>query len=500
VTLTLARGPRRGDVFELTVDRIGERGEGVGALPAVIGPDRQARTYSVHVRHALPGEVVRFEVVRRRRKQLEGRLVQVVAPAEARIEPRCTHFGSPREPGKGCGGCALQHLDHAAQRRAKGQRIGRLLTNAGLDVAVLAEPLAAAPTWYYRNKMELSFGNDAERRFSLGMHPAGFRYETLDLRQCHLMSPFASAFAPEIGRWARESGLDAYDARHGTGCLRTLTLREGKRTGERMVVVQTELGHAPEGFGPAFAAAALAAADRVDGRIDAIWWIERHAARGKKTELIEHHLHGAETFAEELHLPGDRTLRFAIGPQAFFQPSTAGAEAIYAEVLSQLELADSRRGTIVDLYCGTGTIGLFLSPFAGRVIGIELNAEAVGNARANAEANAITNAEFIAGDAAKVLAERATELADIGAVVVDPPRSGLSAAALEQVASLAAPRLCYVACRPESLARDAALLRRHGYKLRKVQPVDQFPHTGHIECVALLTRDDEAATSSGDPR
>lgn len=488
--LLFPRAPRRGDVFDATIERIGDKGEGIATLPMRIGPDKQKRRFAVHIRGTLPGERVTFEVSKRHKKLLNGHLRAIIEPSPDRAEPTCRHFGAPDEAGRGCGGCALQNLTIDAQRAAKQRRVAGLLKQAGLDPALVQPTLAGSEPFFYRNKMELSFGNDADRTFSLGLHPAGFRYQTLNLSECHLMSPFASAFAPKIRLWAQENEFLAYDARTDEGFLRTLTLREGKRTGQRMAVLETEMGVEPDGLGDSFVAACHAAAAELDGRIDSLWWVQRSAARGTKTLHKEHLLDGAAHLDEELHLPGGRKLAFAIAPRAFFQPSTSGAEAIYGEVIRQLGVEDggSAGKTVVDLYCGTGTIALCVAPSCGDVVGIELNEPAVANATANAAANGITNARFIAGDAADVLQRERLNPRSIDTVIVDPPRAGLSPDAIAQVLRLAPERIIYVACRPESLARDAALLADKGYVLTTVQPVDQFPQTGHVECVASLVR------------
>ncbi|GEM_PF-104172 len=490
--IDLPRGPRRDDEWTVTITRLGDKGEGVAAVDVRIGPDRRERRYTVHIRGALPGESVTGRIVGRHRRSLDARLIAIDEPIATRIEPTCVHFGDTRQPGRGCGGCSLQNLAHPAQLDAKHAMVSKLLADRGLDVQLVKPTTAASPTWHYRNKMELSFGNDRDRQFSLGLHPAGYRYETLALSECRLMSPFASAFVPALASWAQDAGYRAFDPRKrddNAGFLRTLTLREGKRTGQHMAVIETEASvETPAAFGSSFVAAAHRIAADLDGSFDSVWWIQRDAERGKKTTYTSHHLAGTEMLREQLHLPGGRRLLFDIAPRAFFQPSTLGAEAIYAETLRQTGLADGSTDTVLDLYCGTGTIGMCLSPWAKRVIGIDLSADAIASAHANADLNGIDNVELHCGDTGKVLTDLGLGAGGIDVIVVDPPRAGLQGAALDQVVALAPKRLVYVACRPSSLARDASLLREKGYELKVVQPIDQFPHTGHVECVATLDR------------
>ncbi len=212
------------------------------------------------------------------------------------------------------------------------------------------------------------------------------------------------------------------------------------------------------------------------------YWTQHLARRGVRTTITEHHLFGKPLLNEELRLSG-RTLRFEIHPRAFFQPNTRGAERLYDTVAEAAELLGGE--TVLDLYCGTGTIGLCLAHRAERVVGIELVESAVENARRNAAHNGIDNVTFLAGDVGKVLANEALS-GDV--VVVDPPRSGLMPAARMLIQRLEASRLVYVSCNPEALARDLVALHAAGWTTQSIRPVDMFPHTAHIECVATLTR------------
>lgn len=493
--LSVARSPRRGDVFDVRFTHLSDKGEGVARIDLAVGPGAQPLSYSVVARGGLPNELATVRILGRYRRTYSSIIDALIEPSEQRITPKCRHFGSPTDAGKGCGGCSSQHLQLAAQRDEKGARIRRLLQSANLDDSTLEPVRAASAPWHYRNKMELSFGNDRERSFSLGMHPAGYRYETLALQECWLMSPFVSAFVPLVGEWASAYGLSAFDARQSEGQLRTLTIREGKRTDERMVVLETEASAAlPDSLGADFVAAVHKAAQACGGKVDSIYWAQRDAARGRKTSWTHTHLDGAATITERLHLADDVQLSFAISPQSFFQPSTAGAETIYNEVVRQSGLRERTGGepaTVLDLYCGTGTISLCVAPWAERVIGVELVEEAVLDGRANAVRNGAHNVELHAGDTADVLAKLKLHGGQVDVVIVDPPRAGLRPAAIAEIAQIQPSRVVYVACQPQSLARDAALFRGHGYALTTVVPIDQFPHTGHIECVATLLWSDE---------
>ncbi len=504
--LALARKPQVG--LELTVEPTALTTQGLGRaeLHVEIGPQKTPQRYAIEVRGALPGERVRARVVRIKRRTLRAKAIELLSSDPRRETPRCRHAGPIEEPGRGCGGCALQHVDHRTQLEFKILEVRRIFAAQGLDDELLREPLAPRDPWYYRNKMEYSFARGADDSLCLGLHPPGYHHEVLPLTECYLLSPLTSKLLPALGRWANEAGLRAFEFARGRGWLRTLTFREGKHTGERMLElcttdaqeVMTAQGMRPaEEVARRFIQEAQEITQKLGGELTSIYWTEQHTRRGEPTRLIEHLIAGAPTLAEELHLPSiasvsaARTLRFEIHPRAFFQPNTFQAEVLYGEVLRAALVAGDPplRPRALDLYCGTGTIGLCLAPACDAVVGVELSAEAVDNARRNALQNQIDNATFYAGDAGKILEnELIGERGRFDLVVVDPPRAGLSPQALQHIGHIDMARLVYVSCNPESLARDLLALRRRGLEARYVQPVDMFPHTGHIENVVLLER------------
>ncbi|MCA9668409.1 MAG: class I SAM-dependent RNA methyltransferase [Myxococcales bacterium] len=532
-TLDLLHKPRHGELLEVEIDRLATDGCGEAQLEARLGPQKLARVYTVRVRHALPGERVRVRVERTRRREVEATLQTLLRAAPTRVEPRCVHFGAREVAGKGCGGCTLQSWDLGEQRRAKREMVARALGEAagGVEIA----PVVGVEGWHYRNKMELSFGDDRAREAALGLHPWGYRWEVFALEACYLLSPALAPIAQAVTRWVRERGVAPYRHRDDSGFLRTLTVREGKRTGERLVVLTTSAkarvafggGGGGDGRGGGagerlarevvgdFAERLEACARREDITLSGVVWTQHIARRGAPTRYVDEVLAGSGVLAERLELPGGKSLTFEIHPRAFFQPNTLGAERLYAEVLLAAgvrgELAGrgavvrgelAGRGAVVrgelsalrvlDLYCGTGTISLCLAPYVGAVCGVELSDVAVANAAANAARNALEHkARFVCGDVAKVLRAQPELGANSDVVIVDPPRSGLTARALELVASVGAPRLVYVSCNPTALGRDLAALAGR-YRPLSIQPVDMFPQTAHVETVVALERVDGA--------
>lgn len=491
--------PRRGDVEEVTVESLSHKGIGSATLRLLVGPQRDPRTYTLLIPRALPGDRVRVQLRKRRRNQVEAVITELLSPSPQRITPKCQHFGVFDEDTRGCGGCTLQTLSYEQQLTFKHRQITRLMKKHGLDEALVQPVIGLDDPWYYRNKMEFSFGDDPKGRFALGLHPPGRRYDILRLDACLLQSPFASALVPALRDWFESQGIRADIRRHEGGWLRTLTVREGKRTGERMVELMTSDAPETTWAGEARPSAEVAAAfcqrllelaEASGEPIQTVYWTQQRIAKGERTRLTEHLLHGPPTLKERLHLPNKHQLEFEIHPRAFFQPNTLQAERLYTEVIRQTGLLDAADAPehLLDLYCGTGTIALCLAPYADRVSGIELQPDAVDNARRNAEHNDIHNVTFYAGDVADVLDTPPLRDDRADLVIVDPPRSGLIPAARAQLKALAPPRIIYVSCNPVTLTNDLADFTANGYEIDHFQPVDMFPHTWHVESVVRLIR------------
>ncbi len=490
--VVMPRGPRRDDVLQVDIVELGDRGVGVGVLCWAVGPGGQPRDYRVLARHAVPGDRVELQVAKCRRSEVTGRVVRWLERSADRVEPPCTHAASPDRPAPRCGGCPIQALSVEAQAANKRGWIEGLLERARLEAGVVQPPTVLERPFFHRNKMEFSFARAADGGAALGLRPAGYRYEVVDLTACHIFAPDTGAVLAAVRDAARVLALPPFDGRDNSGWLRTLTVRDAHAAGERLVELTTSGDDPVETCDGPRAAAELAdellRAFEQASEVPVVssWWTQHIARRGERTRFESTCVRGREHLNAALSIEGIGELTFAVHPRAFFQPSTRGAELLYAEVVRAA--GDVRGRRVLDLYCGTGTLGLCFARAGAQVLGVELVEDAVDNARANAAANGIEGARFVAGDAAESLAALDGSDRAFDVVVVDPPRAGLSPAALEQVASLGAPSLIYVSCNPEALARDAALLTKVGYALTRVQPVDQFPHTWHVECVARLER------------
>ena len=454
-----AQRPRRGDVVELRIEGVAHGGAGVGRLERFV----------VFVDGAFPGELVRAEIVRSKRDYANARAVEILAPSPDRVPQRCDHGGHP------CPGSPWQELRYERQLELKEGLVDDALRRIGrLDGFDLEPILPAVEPWRYRNKMEYSFGTADDGSLALGFHRRG-RWDVVDeARDCWLASERSNAVRNLVREWCAQRGLEALDRRTREGFLRNLIVREGRRTGElqiRLVTTEGEFEH--EDF--------CRAVHAYDPGAGVLWTRTDRLAettQGGETEVLA----GAAVLHEELC-----DLRFRISPDAFFQTNTETAEALYGLARDYARLAGSER--VYDLYCGLGTLSLVLALRAGEVWGLDVVREAIADAIENARACEIENVHFFAGDvrdALRPLAERAPR-PDVA--VVDPPRAGLSQKVVRRLLEANPGRIAYVSCNPTTLAPNARQMVDAGYRLVKVRPVDMFPHTPHIESVALLERE-----------
>ena len=470
-TAAPAAAIRRGAQIEVEVEDLAFGGRALARVEGLV----------VFVEGALPGDRVLATIYRRKRQYAEARTERILRPAATRVEPRCSHVAI-------CGGCRTQDLDYAEQLRHKERQVEECLAHLG-GVLATARPIIPAPsTFHYRNKMEYSFGRDPDGRLTLGLHRRGFFDRTFDLERCHIATPVSSEIVTVAREWARRESLPAYDSRRNSGLLRYLVVREGVRTGQVMVnLVATENR-------PVFAALAAELQSRFPQIASVLLNLTRRKAQIATGEE-EHVLFGRATIEERLG-----GLTFEISSNSFFQTNTEQGEHLLETALEGLALTGRER--VLDIYSGTGTFTLPIAGSAREAIGIESSAASVRDAERNAARNGIANARFYNEDAMESLRDRfglgarhpgaPSDRPEIDAVLVDPPRAGLHAGVVSRLIHLGARRLVYVSCNPSTLGRDLALLCESRYRLTWVRPVDMFPHTPHIECVATLERADPA--------
>jgi 23S rRNA (uracil1939-C5)-methyltransferase len=446
---------RKDQELELTIDSLAYGGNGVARLNGFV----------VFVRRGLPGDRVRARVTKVQRRHAEALATEVLEPGPNRVDAPCAHYPA-------CGGCRFQDLAYDAQAAAKQAQVEDALRRIGGIPEPSLEPiLRAEELFHYRNKLEYSFTQLADGP-TLGFHKAGRWDEVLEVERCWLTTDLGNSVRNAVRDWARAERLVAYDQADQTGYLRHLVVREGRNTGQVLVQLVTAAG---EKFDSGHFVDVL----RRFPEVRSIHWSVNESP-AEVTNLPTTLLWGEEAIEEELC-----GLRFRVRPNAFLQTNTRMAERLYG--VAREFAALSGQQTVYDLYCGIGTIGLLLARDALTVWGVEISEESVACALDNAELNGITNAAFFAGNVAQSLSELRHRSGQPDVVVVDPPRAGLAGKALPRLGEIGAPRIVYVSCNPTTLASDAKRLREeYGYELVRAQPVDMFPHTPHVETVALL--------------
>jgi 23S rRNA (uracil1939-C5)-methyltransferase len=445
-----AARPRRGDELELRIDRLAYGGAGVA----------RADGYVVFVRDAVPGDRLRARITRSKRSFAEADTVELLEPSPDRVEPHAPHPGAPWQvlPYE------LQLKEKEAQVRDALERLG------GFERPPVQRIVPAEQQLRYRNKVEYSFGADEEHDLVLGFHRRG-RFDLIDdVSRDILASERADELREAVKAWCREEGLSAWDRRGQSGLLRNLVVREGRRTGQ----LQARLVTSP---GAQFRAAELAAAIPAES----VLWTRAASVAETTREGVTERIKGRAEIEEQLC-----GLTFRISPDAFFQTNTEMAERLYATAAELAELSGRER--VLDLYCGIGTIALVFALDAAEVWGVELVERAVADAIENARLNGVDNARFFAGDVRLAMRPLLEQAGRPDLVVVDPPRAGLSNKVVRRVLEAEAKRIVYVSCNPTTLAPNARQFADAGYQLEAVRPVDMFPQTPHIECVALLER------------
>jgi 23S rRNA (uracil1939-C5)-methyltransferase len=447
----------RDQELELAIDSLAYGGNGVARLNGFV----------VFVRRGLPGDLVRARVTKVKRNHAEALALEVLQPGPARVEAPCRHYPA-------CGGCRFQDLAYEAQASSKEEQVADSLRRLGGIADPPLEPIVpAVEPFHYRNKLEYSFTATPSGP-ALGFHKAGRWDEVLEIERCWLTTELGNALHDVVRDWARREGLEPYDQAEQTGYLRHLVLREGRNTGQALVQLVT----AP---GERFDRDELVETLRRFPEVRSIHWAVNDSP-AEVTNLPTTLLWGEEAIEEELC-----GLRFRVRPNAFLQTNSAMAERLYVLASEYAGLTGAE--TVYDLYCGIGTIGLTLASRALTVWGVEASEESVACALENAELNGIANAAFFAGEVGASIEELRDRAGPPDVTVVDPPRAGLSGKALRRLASLEAPRIVYVSCNPTTLAGNVReLVREWGYRLERARPVDMFPHTPHVETVALLIR------------
>ncbi|HTR81208.1 MAG TPA: 23S rRNA (uracil(1939)-C(5))-methyltransferase RlmD [Bacteroidota bacterium] len=470
--------PEHGDILELSVESSGFEGTSIARHNGVV----------VFVEGAVAGDVVRARITGKKKKHLEAKVTGVLHASPARTEPRCSYFGT-------CGGCKWQHMQYASQTAFKRQQVVDALERIGGFGGIDVLPIVPSKEiYFYRNKLEFSFGDkrwlsdeemslpDLPQRRSdkretlLGFHIPQRYDKILDIHECFLESELSNGILNAVRGFAIKNSLPVYTSVPQSGYLRNLVIREGKNTGDVMVNLVT-FDDRPDVM-KSLTGELTAAFPEIVTVVNNITSKKANIAVGETEKVY----YGEGVITEKV----GRYL-FHVSANSFLQTNTRQAETLFGIVK---EFADLSPGDVVyDLYCGTGAISIFIADAVKQVIGIELVESAIVNARMNAEYNGIHNCEFIAGDMKDLLTKETewrSKHSSPDVLIVDPPRSGMHPDAIAEIGAMKTPRIVYVSCNPATLARDLKLLAPFGYAVEKVQPVDMFPHTDHVESVARL--------------
>ncbi len=473
---------RKGDIVTGTVEERLFPNKGVLVLP-------EGRCI---VKNTLPGQRIEARITKKRGDRFEGMLVKVVSPSPLEQESPCPRFGI-------CGGCASLTLPYEEECRMKEAQVRRILSDAlaGTPEADLPwfEGLLPSPVAReYRNKMEFSFGNsEKDGPLTLGMHRRGSFYDVIDADTCMLVDADFRAIVRETAAYFRGLGTPFFHRMRKEGCLRHLLVRKAANTGEILVDLVTS-SQIPDGDTAAWAQCLETYAQRLLalpllGSLQGIL----HTTNDSVADVIRDDgtevLWGSRSFKEEL-----LGLGFEITPFSFFQTNSRGAELLYSTARSFLLEAGIPKGTVYDLYCGTGTITQLMAPVSEKVIGVEIVEEAVEAARRGAAANGVGNCEFLCGDVLKVL-DTIEERPDV--IILDPPRDGVHPKALPKILAYGVPRILYISCKPTSLARDLPAFLEAGYRCQRAVCVDMFPATANVETVVQLSKGNSLKTSAG---
>lgn len=461
--------------LEIEVSGYSVRGFGIGYLEQPNRPPAK-----VEIAHAIAGDRVKIALKRKSKGVKKGKLLEVLTPSKNRVTPRCSHAHM-------CGGCTLQQMDYKAQLKHKEEIVRKAFKEFITDGTKVEPIIPCENPWHYRNKMEFSFSENAAGTRYLGLMIAHAASYVFNLDACHLANSWFSDVLNAVRKWWENSGLKAYHMMKNSGHLRYLTIREGVKTNEKMVIL-TISGHPDYPFNEeakeSFVKTVLSILPQEN--LSIILRIQK-IQKGTPTTLHETTLFGPGSIKEKLDIfPDEPPLFFKIGPSSFFQPNTLQAEILYRTGLDMLELPPD--SIAYDLYSGTGTLGMCLARRAKKVIGIELNPQAVLNAKENIALNGLTNFEMLQGDVGKVITGlmAQSDYRPPDAVIVDPPRAGLDPLALHHMKTLKPKNILYISCNPLTQAENVKELFQAGYKLKRLQPVDQFPHTSHVENIAHL--------------
>ncbi|HLS06776.1 MAG TPA: 23S rRNA (uracil(1939)-C(5))-methyltransferase RlmD [Bacillota bacterium] len=446
---------KKNEILTLTIEDLTHEGFGVGKVDG----------YPLFIEGALPGERVQIKVVRVNKNFGYGKLLHIEQQSDERIES--THE---------CGGCRLQHMSYELELQMKHDQVKNVMQKiAHLDHVPVHEPIRMTEPWRYRNKVQMPVGERNGRLITGFYRPRS--HDIIEMTEpCLAQETLVDGIIETIRDQANALGIRTYNEKSHRGTLRHIIVRVGQKTNEAMVIIVTRtkmLPHTNE---------LIEAIREKHPHVTSIM----HNINERRTNVIfgdvTRNLWGESYIHEQI---GDLT--FAISARSFFQVNTTQTEILYEKTLEYAKIGAN--DVVVDAYCGTGSISLFLAQQAKKVYGVEIVPEAVSDAKKNARLNDIKNAEFVVGAAEKIMPWWKDQGLQPNVIVVDPPRKGCDEKLLQAMIDMAPERIVYVSCNPATLARDLKILEVGGFETKEIQPVDMFPRTHHVELVALMSRE-----------
>ncbi|MCG5104149.1 23S rRNA (uracil(1939)-C(5))-methyltransferase RlmD [Oceanobacillus alkalisoli] len=447
---------KKNEYVTLTFEDLTHEGNGVGKVGG----------YPLFVPNGLPGEEAVVKVIKVNKNFGFGKLIELKSTSEERVDPTC-HVH--------CGGCQLQHMSYNLQLQMKQNQVQNVMKKIGHLEHVLVHPIIGMDNpFHYRNKVQIPVG-EKDGKLITGYYQKRSHRIVEDLDTCSSQAEEINEILPEVKNIANRIGIEAYDEENHRGVLRHIMLRTGYATKEIMLVLVTKSNKLP---GKEMLIQELTEKfPNIKSIVQNINEQRTNLILGKKTKV----LWGEEYIHDKI---GDLT--FAISAKSFYQVNPVQTKVLYDKALEYAKIDEN--DVVIDAYCGIGTISLFLAQKAKKVYGVEVVPEAIQDAKANAKLNDMDNVEFVVGQAEKVMPEWKREGLDPDVIVVDPPRKGCAPEFLEAMIEMEPKRIVYVSCNPSTLARDLRILEDGGYRTIEVQPVDMFPNTPHVECVALMSR------------
>ena len=442
--------------YEINIDNLGSNGEGIGRIDG----------FAVFVEGALPGERVFTKIVKVAKSYAYGKLLHIIQKSPDRVEPKCPYF-------KYCGGCQLQHLAYEEQLNYKTQLVKDALERIGnLDHVKVLQTIGMDEPWKYRNKAQFPVGLIKDR-LALGFY-APRSHNLINIDVCPIQHDIINRVTELVRRFIQTYHIPVYQESTHTGIIRHVVTRVGFRSNQLMVILVTngELPRKKE-----FVSIIREGLPAVTSIIQNYQAERTNVVLGRKNQT----LWGSDYIMDAI---GD--LKFKISPMSFYQINPIQTETLYNKTLEYADLTG--RETVIDAYCGIGTISLFLARKAARIYGVEVIPQAIEDAKENARINGIENAEFLTGESEAVIPRLSKLGVKADVVVVDPPRKGCDERLLQTIVEMSPKRMVYVSCNPATLARDLKYMAEHGYQVDEVQPVDMFPQTAHVECVTLMSR------------